>query len=157
MIPSKQIKNHKDLELFLQSDTFSNFFAFIDQLSEAAIGGSFSDEPKLFSITRIFRELALLVDETPAMETKSRFGNAAFRIWHSKMVARLEQLHSGLVPEKEIVECSGYLMNCFGNAERIDYGTGHEANFVAWLYCLHQIGAFEKEDFSFVALNVVKE
>ena len=33
-------------------------------------------------------------------------------------------------------ELAAYLADSFGNAIRIDYGTGHETTFVAFLYCL---------------------
>ena len=33
-------------------------------------------------------------------------------------------------------ELASYLADSFGNASRIDYGTGHETTFVALLYCL---------------------
>ncbi|CAM8974670.1 unnamed protein product [Rhodiola kirilowii] len=39
------------------------------------------------------------------------------------------------------------LLDSFGNTSRIDYGTGHETNFVAWLYCLARIGIIGEEDF----------
>jgi serine/threonine-protein phosphatase 2A activator len=37
------------------------------------------------------------------------------------------------VPEPAIKEVARYLQESFGNQRRIDYGTGHEANFMAWL------------------------
>lgn len=37
------------------------------------------------------------------------------------------------VPEAAIEEVSRYFIESFGNRRRIDYGTGHEANFIAWL------------------------
>ena len=33
-------------------------------------------------------------------------------------------------------ELASYFADSFGNATRIDYGTGHETTFVALLYCL---------------------
>lgn len=43
----------------------------------------------------------------------------------------------------EIVE---YLYESFGNATRIDYGTGHEMAFIMFLCCMFKIGAFVQED-----------
>ena len=34
----------------------------------------------------------------------------------------------------------------FGNATRIDYGTGHENTFVAFLLCLHELGLVGEDD-----------
>ena len=33
-----------------------------------------------------------------------------------------------------------YFQQSFGNETRLDYGTGHETTFVAYLYCLAAIG-----------------
>ncbi|CAF2043323.1 hypothetical protein YC2023_107821 [Brassica napus] len=42
----------------------------------------------------------------------------------------------------------------FGNASRIDYGTGHETNFAAWLYCLAEMGIIKEEDYHAVVARV---
>jgi len=39
-----------------------------------------------------------------------------------------------------------YLAHSFGNALRIDYGTGHELNFVCWLLCLWDSGVLLTTD-----------
>lgn len=38
------------------------------------------------------------------------------------------------------------LFNSFGNAARIDYGTGHENTFVAFLLCLYELGLVGLDD-----------
>jgi serine/threonine-protein phosphatase 2A activator len=43
-------------------------------------------------------------------------------------------------------ELTPYLLDAFGNASRIDYGTGHETAFVCWLACLAKLGLFSPED-----------
>ena len=45
----------------------------------------------------------------------------------------------------------------FGDPSRIDYGTGHELNFVALLYCLYSLDFFVKDDFSSLVNFVFKE
>jgi len=48
--------------------------------------------------------------------------------------------------EEVIEELVGYLTNCVGDRTRIDYGSGHEAHFVAFLYCLRTAGVLTPED-----------
>ncbi|XP_060074322.1 serine/threonine-protein phosphatase 2A activator-like [Ylistrum balloti] len=47
-----------------------------------------------------------------------------------------------------------YLQEGIGNNTRIDYGTGHELSFVAFLCCLFKIGALQEADAVAVALQV---
>ena len=42
----------------------------------------------------------------------------------------------------------------FGSHERIDYGTGHELNFVVFLFCLFKMGVLTSEDLK-AAVNCV--
>lgn len=42
------------------------------------------------------------------------------------------------------VELAPYFEQSFGNATRIDYGTGHEMTFCAFLYCLVATGKLRK-------------
>lgn len=44
------------------------------------------------------------------------------------------------------VELAPYLCDAFGNATRIDYGTGHETAFAQWLCALCLLGVFTDAD-----------
>jgi len=41
------------------------------------------------------------------------------------------------------VECAAYWHASFGHPTRLDYGTGHEASFLVFLYALYRAGCFE--------------
>ena len=49
-----------------------------------------------------------------------------------------------------------FLLYSFGNATRIDYGTGHENMFVAFLTCLNELGLILQEDHKSLALSISK-
>ena len=51
------------------------------------------------------------------------------------------------------VELASYFAESWGNATRIDYGTGHETTFVAWLACLEQIGLLTPADLEATAFR----
>ena len=53
------------------------------------------------------------------------------------------------------MELAPYLIESFGNPTRIDYGTGHETNFMAFLYCLACLGLVEREDRVGLVLDVL--
>jgi serine/threonine-protein phosphatase 2A activator len=39
---------------------------------------------------------------------------------------------------------NNYLNDCYGDNMRIDYGTGHELNFMIFLYCLDKLGVLKE-------------
>ena len=52
--------------------------------------------------------------------------------------------HEGF--EKCIPEVKYYFEESFGSYTRIDYGTGHEFNFVVFLFCLFKLGVLGDDD-----------
>ncbi len=52
------------------------------------------------------------------------------------------------------MEVTDYFLASFGDFFRIDYGTGHEASFAAWLFCLFKLSVFKEEDKPLVILQV---
>jgi len=55
------------------------------------------------------------------------------------------------------VELAPYLAHCFGNKERIDYGTGHEHTFVTFIAALAHVGFLEESDLEAIAMRVFWE
>jgi len=59
--------------------------------------------------------------------------------------------------EKFANELAPYLVSSVGNYTRIDYGSGHEASFVQWMYCLKVLKLVQPEDdFALVARLFVR-
>lgn len=110
----------------------------------------------------VLDDLSSWIDDVPCLPaTQGRFGNKAFRTWHEKIVreafAQIEkvlQTRSSFNPvrgqqfsENEICqEVSSFFCLCFGDPERIDYGSGHEAMFAVVLFCLQNVGVFNEAD-----------
>lgn len=57
-------------------------------------------------------------------------------------------------PKEAVPEVTKYFVESWGNRKRIDYGTGHEASFLAWLYCFHKLRLIKQEDFKAVVIKV---
>lgn len=88
-----------------------------------------------------------------------RFGNVAFKDFHQKLVA----LHGAFVPSllstltlpaEHSLELETYLNESFGDPSRIDYGTGHELNFMVFLFCIDLMRPFQEEELAAVVHQV---
>lgn len=90
-----------------------------------------------------------LVDETPPLEGPRRFGNMACRDWHAKVEAKAGEYLAGLVLDGQVLtELQYYLVNSFGSSVRLDYGSGHELSFIAFVGGLIQTGDINAESTS---------
>ncbi|XP_029467905.1 serine/threonine-protein phosphatase 2A activator isoform X4 [Rhinatrema bivittatum] len=100
-------------------------------------------------LVALLNTLDCWIDETPPVDQPSRFGNKAFRTWYSKLDQEAENLVATVIPQHlsaAAPEVATYLKESVGNSTRIDYGTGHEAAFAAFLCCLCKIGVLKVDD-----------
>ncbi|GAB1310096.1 Serine/threonine-protein phosphatase 2A activator 2 [Madurella fahalii] len=170
-VPTRRILSPKDHQLFLASPTYNLILSFIFGLSESVLDKPISSvkdtdlSPTVKAILSILSEIeSLCRDSPPSDQGGSRFGNKTFRVFLDKVKARSPQWHTttlfqggnfsppaaaGAEPE-----LSAYLTQSFGNRTRIDYGSGHELNFMMWLLCLHRLGLLGRADFPAVALRI---
>ena len=109
------------------------------------------------TIYKILDDVEEVVQRSPPEEQgDSRFGNKGFRDfldlvakehggWHEKL---------GIESKEAVDEVSTYFLQAFGNRTRIDYGSGHELNFMVWLLCLYQLQIITTDDFKSLVLKV---
>ena len=94
-----------------------------------------------------------LIDEVPLDTGPRRFGNVSFRKWHELLEDRVETLLEQHLPLQvlsitdesglgSMSEIKAYFLGSFGSAQRLDYGTGHELSFLAFLGCIWKLGGF---------------
>ncbi|KAK3230925.1 hypothetical protein Dsin_002806 [Dipteronia sinensis] len=160
-IPSKRIHSPDDIRHFIDFDSGKNFLGFVVALSESIRGHKISDaflqSHTINTIISIIAELIQWVDEIPPAQQSARYGNVAYRTWHSRLVESSESLMLRFLPnelQSSTAEIVAYFTDSFGNSSRIDYGTGHETNFAAWLYCLARMGVVKEEDYQAVVSRV---
>ncbi|KAI9830894.1 MAG: Serine/threonine-protein phosphatase 2A activator 2 [Phylliscum demangeonii] len=130
------------------------------------------------AVLRALDEVEAVVRACPAVDQAgSRFGNPAFRTFLDRVRERGRSWH-----QTELVTLMGdnddddddgrpwdgraqtalqrevllYFLQSWGNASRIDYGSGHELNFILWLLCLHQLGLFAPADFAPIVLRIFR-
>ncbi|VVT56801.1 uncharacterized protein SAPINGB_P005288 [Magnusiomyces paraingens] len=150
-LPIRRILTAKDLEIFQESSTHELIFGFISELNTAATGKPNDTVLELSPVIDALLGLLDIVEDLvnkhpPADAVSSRFGKPEFRDFYddfkSQAPALLEK-HIPNIPADKIPEISAYLCESWGNRTRIDYGSGHELNFISFLLCLKQLNVIE--------------
>ncbi|KAF2224526.1 phosphotyrosyl phosphatase activator [Elsinoe ampelina] len=171
--PKKRINEGDDLSFFLTSKAYVDIVTFIGQLNRSMFPLAQSDgrvrswtthstnitlSPEVGKIKELVRTLSTILDETPPETGPRRFGNAAFRTWYRKVEERTPALLQQALPDqiwkhsqdeaqetlqKELGE---YFLGSFGSPERLDYGTGHELSFLAFLGGIWKLNGFASSE-----------
>ena len=178
--PTKRINDGADLTFFLSSTAYRDLMTWLLQLSRSMFPtkdskgqvqqNSLTSPPTYSETVQNLRSLILeldsLIEQAPPDTGPRRFGNISFRTWMKLVEERL----SGLLDQylARIVDRSRnqkaalkeefevYLLGSFGSAQRLDYGTGHELSFLAFLACLWKVGAFEDGEERAIVVGVVQ-
>lgn len=154
-IPTKQITSPMHLAAWKQSEAYADVVSFILHLNAAVRSQPSSAphprSPAISVLCELMTQAKGWVADIPPIQQAMRFGNKAFRSWHSRMMAALPAFLASLLGEELVAagaasELSAYLDESFGNQQRIDYGTGHELNFVLFLLCLRRLGVVVADD-----------
>lgn len=126
------------------------------------VGDERQDPESVRKLQNLLRKTAAIIDEAPPNPGPRRYGNVSFRKWYEFLEQRVEGLLREFVaadvldfPATEGGETHGegddvgamdelkaYLLGAFGSPQRLDYGTGHELSFLAFLGCMWKLGAF---------------
>jgi serine/threonine-protein phosphatase 2A activator len=162
--PSKCINEGPDVARFLTSLAYRDIGVFILQLNRALcprhqpssplprtfpLSSKPPTSPSIQTLQALLAKIESFIDEAPPDPGPRRFGNVSFRKWYAIFEERLDGLlGEGLLDEtlkvgKAKEEVSSYLLGGFGSVQRLDYGTGHELSFVAFLGCLWKLGYFK--------------
>lgn len=163
--PAKRIHDSHDVAFFLRSVAYRDIGTFILQLNHAIcpriLPGSLTSQTfplttsstptaSILALQALLSEIGALTTEVPPDIGPRRFGNVSFRKWYALLEDRIASLVSQGRLGALLQDGSGpagaevltYLLGAFGSAQRLDYGTGHELSFVAFLGCLWKLGFF---------------
>ena len=161
--PTRRILSPQDHEAFLSSPTYKLILAFVFGLADSVVDtpvSAISNSELSPAVTTILSILDKVEDAVrrspPEKQGDSRFGNKGFRDFVDLAAKEHTQWHEGLgvTPSSAITEISTYFLQSFGNRTRIDYGSGHELNFMIWLLCLYQLRIITPSDFRPLVLRV---
>ncbi|XP_023934031.1 serine/threonine-protein phosphatase 2A activator [Bicyclus anynana] len=151
--PEKAVKTITDMAIWEKSEAYMEYTGFIATLNEAIKAKPLSVDCKvsenITKLVNLLEKLNILITEFPPVEQPQRFGNTSFRDWLTKVKSCSTELLQEVMPSQlhlAIPEIKVYLEESFGNATRIDYGTGHEMSFIMFLCCLYKICYLQMED-----------
>jgi serine/threonine-protein phosphatase 2A activator len=114
--------------------------------------------PTVLSLRALLQKLDKVIDEAPPDPGPRRFGNMSFRKWYQIVEERIDQLLEEHIPRQVLdfghwtkiaenlppkTEFKKYLLGSFGSAQRLDYGTGHELSFLAFIGCIWKLNGFD--------------
>lgn len=166
MALARRIVSPEDLTQWIESPAYNEIITFITKLQDL-VQGKPNDSPVQISensqniLSLLDNGVQKAIDNNPVVHEKeiSRFGKIEFRDFYDELGELLPTEIKTLVvakygTEEEANEISEYLKNSFGNRTRIDYGSGHELNFIVFLLCLHKLKYFQEEDFPCIILQV---
>eukprot|EP01080_Neovahlkampfia_damariscottae_P008492 gene8492-316_t len=155
--PVRRLFEREQLTDWLKSKAYSELYNFIELMGEVIKSKPISIEVELSTTTlkiiEIIQEIGSLIKEFPPTGNTSRYGNIVFRDFFAEICKRSDDYMISILKTKDekiehwkIVELSSYFKESFGNNTRIDYGTGHEAAFTAWMYVLHKMNLISKTE-----------
>lgn len=167
MEPQKKIHEEKDVSFFLESKAYTDIMTFLLQLNSALFPRLQEHDPSevsklppvISSLRAMISRLNVFLDETPPEPGPRRFGNAAFKTWYGLLEAEANELldqhvlqHVSVMTDEPQsqdgvrLELRSYLLGSFGSSQRLDYGSGHELSFLAFLGCISKFNGFASED-----------
>lgn len=160
VLPERGINNSSDLESFRKSETYAEISGFVKASADAIVSKKISDVTQvsqaILKVVAFMDRLFDLVSEIPPLKQPMRFGNRAFKQFHSRLCEESPAFVADLLPLNMVdakLEVASYLNTAFGNETRIDYGTGHELSFVVFLLCLYKLNVFGPADLSALVLK----
>jgi serine/threonine-protein phosphatase 2A activator len=183
--PVKKINDGDDLNFFLSSIAYRNLMQWLIQLTrsmfpQSSVDGSSISTCKLDSppqlpsnvlrLQNMLVNLTDLIEHAPPDTGPRRFGNVAFREWFRLAEDSATGLLDGVLDDSQLSqppkdssqrtalreELKAYLIGSFGSAQRLDYGTGHELSFLAFLGCLWKIGLLEEGEERAIVVGVIQ-
>eukprot|EP00842_Homolaphlyctis_polyrhiza_P005675 jgi/Hompol1/6108/HPOL_002225-RA len=159
--PTKRINDDESMRQWVQSEAYLRLLDFIQSLNESVRNKKVSDDCEVsmacVGIVEMLNVLDSWIDDIPPEPTPQRFGNISFRKWVARLKQEAEALSESILPahlSQAKIELAGYLAGGFGDGTRIDYGSGHELAFVAWLCSLELLDVVGPNDYQALVTRV---
>ncbi|ODV60236.1 peptidylprolyl isomerase RRD2 [Ascoidea rubescens DSM 1968] len=151
--PVRRVLSPDDLNKWIGSLSYTQVVDFVEQLS-LAVKGKENDAPcnvseSVNQILHILDKVGDIIELHPVIQDKetSRFGKIEFRDFYDEITLKSNDLLLGISDlgplidstQDPRIELCVYFNESWGNRTRIDYGSGHELNFICFLLCLKNL------------------
>lgn len=157
--PKRRILTEKDLELWLKSDVHNELLKFVENLADSVKGKPSDTECNesviINQLIQLLDEIVIIISHHPVQDkVSSRFGKPEFRDFYDEVNDSSKDLLGKIMTKDQAFEVSTYFNESFGNRTRIDYGSGHELNFLCFLLCLYKLDLIKPDEFTPLVLKV---
>jgi serine/threonine-protein phosphatase 2A activator len=171
--PNKKIHESQDVSTFLTSKAYIDIMTWVLQLNRSMFPLKAADDTiqtwtlnsdaiqysaPVRQLQRLLSKLEDIVQEVPPDTGPRRFGNISFRRWTEVVESRASDLLKECLPADLLnrgssgegatagTELQSYFLGSWGSGQRLDYGTGHELSFLAFLGGIWKLNGFPKTD-----------
>src|SRR5579871_6555918 len=170
--PSKQINDGVDMPFWLSSKAYTDIMKFLLQLNISMFPKKKGEDtieswplgaqnvqysPTVIDLRALIKNLEKILEDVPPDPGPRRFGNISFRRWYEIVENRVDDLLTEHLPKSilnfnhstevtALDELRSYFLGSFGSPQRLDYGTGHELSFLAFIGCIWKLGGFQVND-----------
>ncbi|KAG0142350.1 hypothetical protein CROQUDRAFT_50415 [Cronartium quercuum f. sp. fusiforme G11] len=138
LTPTKRVLDQSDLAHLFECTGLSRVLSVLMNMSQAVAEFGLTDDDE--KRDRLSQSTSLWIIEIPLDCDPQRFGNKAFKVWGQRLEDEAEALHRSILGTSHQVimpELLHHFKTAFGSFVRLDYGTGHELSFLAYLSILH--------------------
>lgn len=172
--PVKRIHEGQDVSAFLTSKAYTDIMTFVLQLNRSMFPKKLPDgtaqewplgtdgvqySAPVRQLQGLLSKLEDIIQEVPPDTGPRRFGNISFRKWHEVVQSRASDLLREFLPAELLdtpssdadghtaeSELKAYFLGSWGSGQRLDYGTGHELSFLAFLGAIWKLNGFPKAE-----------
>ncbi|KAJ5550534.1 hypothetical protein N7535_001523 [Penicillium sp. DV-2018c] len=171
--PRKKIHDSQDVSAFLTSKAYTDIMTWILQLNRSMFPLKLADNTTqawtlnseaisysapIRQLQQLLSKLQDIIQEVPPDTGPRRFGNISFRRWCEVVESRASDLLRECLPAELLqrrvsnegataeTELKAYFLGSWGSGQRLDYGTGHELNFLAFLGGIWKLEGFPKTE-----------
>lgn len=161
-LPVKLITSPEKLQEFQKTATYESLIRFVVDLQKAVVSKpipSVVRHPEFKVYDDYLVEIGRVLEVTPPTIGKNRFGNLAFRDFYDRIQSVNETFVNRLLtqlmaPLDLAPQLKVYLDESYGDKMRVDYGTGHELNFMIFLFCVNKVSPFAVEQHQAVVQEI---